>query len=156
MTIYDTIINQQFERGRADALDLRDRAKDMDGTGIIAEERKVPQFDPSKDYSTWAIGSPVREGEQVFKLLQPYNAAHYTGTPSTLPALWSICHTKDPVKAKPYLAPNGISGMYMLDECCTENGHVYCSKVDNNVYAPSAYAQNWDDLGEITVVMEVL
>ena len=147
-TIYNRLIAQEKERGRTDALSLRSRAKDMDGTAVISEERKAPVFDPQKDYSSWEIGSPVRElvdGEyQVFKLLQPYNAANYEGTPSTLPAIWSICHTTDPMLAKPYLAPNGTSGMYMTGDCCTENGTVYKSIIDNNVWAPSSYPTGWE------------
>ena len=153
MTFYDKIIKEQFARGKNDALDLRSRSADMDGTQIIAEELKIPTFDPTKDYLSWSVGSPVKElldGEyQVFKLLQPHNASHYTGTPSTLPALWSICHTTDPYKAKPYLAPNGTSGMYMKDECCIENNEVFRSLVDDNVYAPSAYLDNWERVDEI-------
>lgn len=144
-TIYNRQIAEAKERGRRDALDLRSRANGMDGTAIIEEERKIPVFEPDKDYSSWPAGSPVRDGEQVFKLLQPHNAANYPGsTPSNTPALWSICHTKDPVKAKPYLAPNGTSGMYMMDECCTENDIIYKSVVDNNVYSPTDYADNWE------------
>ena len=45
-------------QGKADALDPRARAPELDGTAIIAEEAKVPQFDGTKDYSGWAIGSP--------------------------------------------------------------------------------------------------
>lgn len=149
MSIYEQLIQQQFERGRADALGLRARSSEMDGTGLIAEERKAPIFDPQKDYSEWPVGSPVREmvedEYQVFSLLQPHNASHYTGTPSTLRALWSLCHTKDPKKAKPYVAPLGTSGMYMTDECCTENGHVYRHLVDHGVYSPSEYPQNWEE-----------
>lgn len=69
----------------------------MDGTAIIAEEDKVPAFDPAKDYSQWPAGAPVRDGEQVYKLITPHNAAHYPDSrPSNTPALWSITHTKRP------------------------------------------------------------
>ena len=128
-------------QGRADALDLRSRAAELDGTGVIAEEEKVPAFDPARDYSGWATGAPVRElveGQwQVFRLLQPHNAAHYPGsTPANTPALWSICHTKDVERAKPYLAPNGTSGLYALDEVCTRDGRVWRSTRDDNPYPP--------------------
>ena len=153
-TIYNRQIAQAKERGRADALDLRARSADMDGTGLIAEERKSPVFDPEKDYSDWTAGAPVRElvGEeyQVFRLLQPHNAAHYPGsTPQNTPALWSICHTTDPLLAKPFLPPSGTSGMYMAGECCTEGGKTWRCAVDNNVYAPSAYPQNWEEVEPI-------
>ena len=105
MTNQELILGVMRAQGKADALDLRARAPELDGTAIIAEEGKVPQFDGTKDYSSWAIGSPVWEevnGErQIFTLLQPHNAIHYPGsTPSNTPALWSIRHTKDPSKAK--------------------------------------------------------
>ena len=62
--------------------------------------------------------APVRDGEQVYKLLQPYNASTWPDQrPADLPALWSICHTKDPARAKPYQAPNGTSGMIITN--CT-------------------------------------
>lgn len=129
------------EKGKSDALDLRARAKDLDGTAIIAEEGKVPQFDGSKDYSGWAVGSPVWEevdGErQVFGLLQPHNASNYPGsTPSNTRALWSLKHTKDVAKAKPWVAPLGTSGMYAADEVCRHAEKVWRSKQDDNPYEP--------------------
>ena len=148
MTSQEIVLDAMRSQGKADALSLRSRAADMDGTAIIAEESKVPAFDPTKDYSLWPVGSPVSEvvdGEtQVFGLLQPYNAANYEGTPNTLRALWSLMHTKDPAKAKAWVAPLGTSGLYMLGECCKVDGIVYRSIVDNNAYSPVDYAANWE------------
>lgn len=157
MTNQELILNVMRAQGKADALDLRARAPELDGTAIIAEESKVPQFDNDKDYSGWAIGSPVWEdvdGErQIFTLLQPYNASHHPGsTPSTLPALWSIRHTKAPKQAKPWLPPNGTSGLYAKDECAVESGHVYRNNHDNNEFSPSAQPNLWTDLGTIEEV----
>lgn len=135
------ILNLMKEKGRSDALDLRARAKDLDGTAIIAEESKVPRFDPEKDYSGWMVGSPVFEevdGErQVFTLITPHNAANYPGsTPSNTRALWSLTHTKDAAKAKLWVAPLGTSGMYMTDEVCKSDSKIWRSKQDNNPYEP--------------------
>lgn len=154
MNSQNVILELMRSQGRADALDLRGRAPDMDGTAIIAEEVKIPAFDPAKDYSLWPVGAPVTDevdGElQVFTLLQPYNASHYPDSrPANAPALWSITHTKDPARAKAWLAPNGTSGLYMTDEVCTDpqaedSAAVYRSKVDGNVYPPSAQPQDWE------------
>ena len=119
MTNQELILGVMRAQGKADALDLRARAPELDGTALIDEENKIPVFDGSKDYTSWKVGSPVRElvdGEwQVFTLLQPHNASHYPGsTPSNTPALWSIRHTKGPKRAKPWLAPNGTSGLYEI------------------------------------------
>lgn len=148
-----SIENREFvlsvfrENGRRDALDLRNRAKDMDGTAIIAEEQKIPVWDGTKDYSAYPIGAPVAFNGNVFGLLQPHNAAHYPdANPENSPALWSVKHTKDPAKAKPWLASNGTSGLYMLDECCTFDGRTWRCTHDNNPYSPAEYAQWWEEV----------
>ena len=137
-------------QGRADALDLRQRAKDLDGTAIIAERAKAPAWQADKDYSAWPVGAPVRDEGRTYGLIRPHNAAHYPDTrPATLPALWSLKHTKDPARAEPYLAPNGQSGMYMNGECCTEEGHVWRCLQDGTAFPPSQLPVAWEDLGEV-------
>ena len=155
--VYELAAEAMRAKGAADAADLRQRAGELDGTGIIAEELKIPAFDPDKDYSAWPVGSPVREevdgAWQVYKLITPHNAASYPGsTPSNTPALWSVCHTKDPEKAKPWMAPNGQSGLYAVDECCTENGRVWKNTHEGNEFSPSALPERWEDLGTVEEV----
>lgn len=133
-----------YQEGRRAALDLQARAPEMDGTQIIAEETKVPAFDPDKDYSGWPVGAPVADGGQVWTLIQPHNAADYDGRPSTLRALWGLAHTTDPAKAKPWVAPYGTSGLYMAGECCTDGGTVYRSTHDDNQYSPLEYPDWWE------------
>ena len=133
-----------YQEGRRQALALQERAPEMTGTEIIAEEGKVPAWDPAKDYSAWTPGWPVADEGQVWILIQPHNAAHYPGRPSSLRALWGLTHTTDPAMAKPWVAPFGTSGMYMAGECCTENGGTYRAKYDNTVHAPSAYPDGWE------------
>lgn len=137
MTSKDLVLDVMRSQGTADAQDLRSRASDMDGTAIIAEEEKIPAWDGQKDYTDWPAGGPVRFEEQVYTLITPHNASHYPdANPGNTPALWSITQTKDPAKAKPYLAPNGTSGMYMLDEVCTKDEKIWISLQDNNPYPP--------------------
>lgn len=147
--IKQDVLNLLEEKGADDAQDLRKRSASMSGTEIIDEEEKIPAWSHDKDYTGWTAGSPVSDEGQVWTLIQPHNASYYAGRPSTLRALWGLCHTKNPEKAKPFVEPLGTSGMYMKDECCTDPNAgdptaVYRSKVDNNVYAPSAYAANWE------------
>lgn len=145
------------DKGAADALDLRRRAPQLDGTALIAEEEKIPRFDGSKDYTSWPSGAPVWEeveGErQIYTLITPHNASYYPGSsPSTLPALWSIRHTKDPAKTKVWLAPSGTSGLYEVDECCTQNSHVWKNRQAGNAFSPEAMPSYWEDLGAIEEV----
>lgn len=131
--------------GRADALALREIAKDLTGTEIIDREHCVPAFDPSKDYSTFPVGSPVTDEGQVWILIQPYNAAHYEGRPSSLRALWGLAHTKNPSKAKAWVDPFGTSGMYMKDECYkAQDGTVKRAMQDNLVHDANAYPEGWE------------
>ena len=149
MKSQEMILDVMRQQGRADALDLRSRAAEMDGTAIIAEEAKAPEFDPEKDYSGWPVGAPVRDGEQVYKLLQPHNAAHYPGVrPANSPTLWSVTHTKDPARAKPWKKPDGTSGMYMTGECyLAEDGvTVYRALRDSLVYDAAALPEAWEAL----------
>lgn len=146
MTNQEIVLTALKEQGKADALDLRSRAANMDGTAIIAEEQKAPPFDPKKDYSAWTAGAPVTDEGQVWILLQPHNASHYDGRPSTLRALWGLCHTKDPAKAKPWVDAYGTSGMYMTDECYLDADGVTVHRAlqDNLVHDAAAYPAGWE------------
>lgn len=142
--------------GKADALDLRERAPSLTGTEVIAEESKVPAFDPAKDYTSWPVGAPVADEDQVWILLIPHNAADYSGRPSTLRALWGLAHTTDPAKAKPWVASYGTSGLYKLEECCTYTHtagttHVFRNLYNDNEYPPLTQGAEyrWEDLGEV-------
>ena len=145
----DLILSVMRANGRADALDLRNRAPAMDGTAIIAEEHKVPAWSADRDYTAWAAGAPVRYDGQVYALIQPHNAVYYPGsTPGNSPALWSIRHTKDPAKAKPWAAPAGTSGMYTEGECCLWDGLVYRNLRNDNPYSPGVMPEWWEDVNE--------
>lgn len=131
--------------GRSDALRLRGEAKDLTGTQIIDREHSIPAFDGKKDYSAWPAGSPVTDEGQVWQLIQPYNAAHYEGRPSSLRALWGLAHTTNPAKAKPWVDAYGTSGMYMTGECYkAEDDTVYRAKEDNLVHDAAAYPAGWE------------
>ena len=135
-----------YQEGRRQALDLQNRASSMTGTEIIAEEVKVPNFDPHKDYSSWPVGSPVSDDGQIWTLIQPYNAANYAGRPADLRALWGLAHTTDSTKAKAWVDPYGTSGMYMAGECYIDNdGVVHRCLSDNTVYDAEALPSAWED-----------
>lgn len=149
----DIVLTAMRGLGRSDALNLRQRADAMTGTEIIAEEHSIPQWSPNKDYSEWPMGAPVTYDGQVYKLLQPHNAEHYPDTtPANVPALWGLCHTTDPAKAKPFVTPLGTSGMYYKGECCTEPEYedptaVWRLIVDSTDQRPSAWTDGWARVG---------
>lgn len=153
MTSKERVLQRERDRGRAAALDLAGRAADMTGTEIIAQQGRVPAWREDAVYTAAHVGYPVQDNDQVYTILQPHTPAHNLGCrPADLPAIYSIKHTTDPKKAKPYLAPNGTSGMYMTGDCCTHEGHVKRSTIDNNVWPPADYPDGWEDLGAVEEV----
>ena len=140
-------LTKMEEKGAYDALELRNEAATLTETEIIDRELAAPHFDAAKDYSQWPVNAPVQDEGQVWLLLQPHNAANYEGRPSTLRALWGLAHTKNPAKAKPYVAPEGTSGLYHADECVLwTDGKVYKSTVDNNSWTPDGYPAGWSEV----------
>ena len=157
MTSKERVLARERNRGKLAALDLIDRAPKMDGTAVIAEEDHIPAWSQSANYLNHPAGSPVRDEGQVWILLIPHRASDYAGGPSKNRALWGLAHTKDPHKAKPWVASYGTSGLYMVGECATWPvggvDHVFRNKQDNNAYPPMT--QNvehyWEDLGEVSL-----
>lgn len=147
MTDKDFVLGIFKEQGKNDAKDLRARSPQLSGTELIEEETKIPAFDPTKDYSGWDAGNPVTDEGQVWVLIQPHNAAAYTGRPSSLRALWGLAHTKDPEKAKPWVDPYGTSGVYMTDECYrSAAGRVFRALQDNLVHDAEAFPTGWAEV----------
>lgn len=134
-----------YQAGRAEALNLQGKAQGMTGTEIISQERDVPEFVPGKDYSVWPAGAPVSDDGQVWQLIQPYDSTAHPGRPGELRALWGLCHTTDPAKAKAWVDPLGTSGMYMAGECYrAEDGRVYRCLADNTVHDAAALPEGWE------------
>lgn len=129
---------------KQNAQHLKEQGEGMSGTEIINQEIFVPEWKPA-NYQT--VGAPVRYGGQVYKVLQAHDSSQTPDwTPAATPALWSICHTTDPAKAKPWLEPQGTSGMYYKGECYrADDGIVYRQIYDGgNVYDAAATPDRWE------------
>lgn len=139
------VLELLHDLGRREATALRETASTLNGTEIIAQERAVPPWDAQQDYTSWPKGAPVTDEGQVWTLITPHRAADYQGRPATLRALWGLAHTTDPAKAKPWVDPQGTSGMYMKGECyLAKNGTVYRCQQDNCVYDAEALPSAWE------------
>ena len=128
MTAKENVLSRERDRGRADALGLATRASCLSGTAIIAEEDHIPPWREDAVYTADMVGWPLRDGEQVYTLLQAHTPANNPGSrPADLPAIYSRKNTTDPKRAKPWMAPNGTSGMCMKEDCTVDAGHVWRS-----------------------------
>ena len=153
MTSKERVLKRERNRGKAAALDLAERAPQMDGTALIEEQDNVPAWSEKAVYTTKHVGCPVQDDGQVYTILMPHTPAHNPGSrPAGLRAIYSLQHTKDPAKAKPWLAPYGTSGLYAVDECAIDSGHVWRNLYANNEFAPSVLPERWEALGTVEEV----
>lgn len=129
---------------KENALHLKTQGESMSGTEIIDREIFIPEWKPA-NYQT--VGTPIRYEGQVYKVLQAHDStANPDWAPASQPALWSICHTADPAKAKPWAEPQGTSGIYQLGECyIADDGTIYRQIYDgDNVYDAAAMPDRWE------------
>lgn len=145
-------LNAMMEKGIADATDLQNRSSTMDGTALYAEEEKIPDFQAAKAKMNMlnrkagqTDGFVCRStAGRVVRLIQAYDSDTYTQEPEELPAQWGFVWSTDPQKALPFISL--ATSPYGVGECCTENGLTYRSTIANNVWAPSAYPQGWEQV----------
>lgn len=151
MTSKERVLNRERERGKAAALALAAQAPEMNGTQLIDAEDNIPAWSEKAVYTAGHIGFPVQDNGQIFTILQAHTPAHNPGVrPADLPAIYSIKHTTDPAKAKPYLAPHGTSGLYALGEVCTKDGKTWRSTMEGNPYPPNETGTGtvWEEVVE--------
>lgn len=134
------------QAGKQAAEALQQKAPDMNGTELYAEEDFIPSFKAAvakKNMLERPIGFVCRStAGRVVRLLQNYDSSIYTQEPEELPAQFGFVWSKDPAKALPFIALS--TSPYNTGDCCTETGIAYRSLIDNNVHAPSAYPQGWE------------
>lgn len=148
-----------YAKGMADAADLQKRSASMDGTALYDEQEKIPDFQAARQVMSMAdrlAGFICRStAGRIFKLITPYDSqVAHTEEPEAYPSLWAPYWSKDPKHAVDFMAVS--TAPWMIGDCCKwEDGHVYRSKEDNNVWSPGDQPQRWEDLGTIEEVMGV-
>lgn len=150
MTSRERVLKREYDRGRMAAQEVQEKSPNMTGTELNAVDDRIPQFKEAvKRMNMLDRHAGMTDGfvckssaGRVVRLIQNYDSDIFTGEPEELPAQWGFVWSQDPAKALPFIALS--TSPYNTGDCCTENGEVYRSKMDNNVHAPSAYPQGWD------------
>lgn len=142
------ILEKMRAQGRSDALALQDNSSTMTGTELNAQTDVIPAFTKAvkvKNMLDRPTGFVCKSSaRRVVALLQPYNSNVYTQEPEELPAQWRFKWSTDPAKALPFVKM--ATSPYNIGDCCTWEGAVKRSTIDNNVYSPSEYPQGWEDV----------
>lgn len=152
MTDKELVLRVLQDYSRDKAVALQADQINMTGTELYAQEQYIPDFQAARATQNMMTRNAGRENGfvcrstagRVVKLLQPYDSTIYTGEPETLPAQWGFVWSTDPAKALPFVAMS--TSPYMTGDCCTDGGKVWRSTIDNNVWAPTAYPQGWEEV----------
>lgn len=143
-------LTKMKEKGAWDAQIIQEQSSEMTGTELNAEKIAIPDFAVAvvnMNMLNRPIGFVCKSSAgRVVKLLQNYDSTIYTQEPEELSAQWGFAWSDDPNHALPFVAIS--TSPYMKNNCCTENDIVYRSLIDNNVHAPSAYQQGWEQVVE--------
>lgn len=144
------VLEAMRKQGRAAALAIQDKSGTLTGTELNAEADYIPDFQAARsvmnmlDRKAGQTDGFVCKSSagRVVRLIQNYDSSTFTAEPEELPAQWGFVWSCDPAHALPFIALS--TSPYMIGNCCTESGSIYRSKIDNNVYAPSAYPEGWE------------
>lgn len=139
----ELLIQAMYAYGRSKALELRENAPQLTDTEIIEQETFIPTWREGPQ----VLNAVVRHEGQVYRVLQAHDSTgNPAWNPAAAPALFGICHTTDPFRAKPWAAPMGTSGMYYLNECyIDDNGNVWRQIFDGaNVYDAATVPARWE------------
>lgn len=142
------VLETMKRSGKLAAQTVQSRSSEMSGTELNAEVAYIPDFTAACKKMNM-LNRPVgfvckSSAGRVVKLLQVYDSSIYTNEPEELPAQWGFVWSNDPAHALPFVAIS--TSPYMKGNCCIEGDLVFRSLIDNNVYAPSAYPQGWEQV----------
>ena len=148
MTAKERVLNRERERGRAAAREVQTKAPDMNGTELYAVDDRIPSFTAAcakQNMLERPVGFVCKSSAgRVVRLLQVYDSTVYTQEPEELVAQWGFVWSDDPAHALPFVAIS--TSPFMKGNCCTEGDGTFRSLIDNNVHAPSAYPQGWEQV----------
>lgn len=148
MTDRELILDTMRRMGKTVAEAVQAKADTLTGTELNAEEDYIPGFKAAcakMNMLDRPAGFVCKSSAgRVVRLLQPYNSTVYTQEPEELPTQFGFVWSTDPAKAKPFVAM--ATSPYNTGDCCSEDGVVYRSKMEGNVFAPSAYPDGWEEV----------
>lgn len=146
MTNREYVLETLKRSGKLAAQAVQERAGEMTGTELNAEAAYIPTFAAAcrnANMLNRPVGFVCRSAAgRVVRLLQVYDSSIYTQEPEELPAQWGFVWSRNPAHALPFVALS--TSPYSTGDCCTEDGTVYRSVIDNNVWKPSEYPQGWE------------
>lgn len=151
-TSKERVLAREKERGyvvgHEAAQSIQTNADSMTGTELYAVDDRIPSFTAAlakMNMLERPIGFTCKSSAgRMVRLLQVYDSDIYPQEPEELPAQWGFKWSTDPAKALPFIALS--TSPYMTGDCCSVDGVVYRSVMDNNVWNPLDYPSGWEDV----------
>ena len=151
MTSRDFVLDTMKRNGKIAAQALQEKAESMTGTELYEEHAFIPSFQAAcakKNMKDRPVGFVCLSSKgRVVKLLQPYDSTVFMAEPEELSAQWGFVWSNNPKHALEYVAIS--TSPFMIGNCCIDEGEVYRSTIDNNVWRPKDYPQGWEKV-EVT------
>lgn len=151
MTSRELVLSTMKEYGKKVATDIQSKVEEFTNTELNEKKRFIPSYKAAcakMNMLERPVGFVCKSSAgRVVKLLQTYDSTVYTQEPEELPAQWGFVWSNDPKHALEYVAIS--TSPFMKDNCCLDEGEVYRSTIDNNVWRPKDYPQGWEKV-EVT------
>lgn len=115
----------------------------LDDTDALEAVELFPEWQTDTAYS---VGVRVRYDGTLYKCVQAHTSQS-DWTPDVVPALWTA--VAEPGAIPVWVQPTGAQDAYQTGDKVhypDENGSIYESLVDNNVWSPEAYPAGWNKL----------
>ena len=106
-----------------------------DGQGLIL----ASLFEPWA-LKPYAIGDRVRHMGKLYKCVQAHTSQS-DWAPDLTPALWVAVSADEYPK---WAQPAGAHDAYSIGDKVTFEGKKYTSKINSNIWSPTAYPQGWE------------
>lgn len=151
MTSRELVLSTMKEYGKKVATDIQSKVEEFTNTELNEKKGFIPSYKAAcakMNMLERPVGFVCKSSAgRVVKLLQTYDSTVYTQEPEELPAQWGFVWSNDPKHALEYVAIS--TSPFMKDNCCIDEGEVYRSTIDNNVWRPKDYPQGWEKV-EVT------
>lgn len=104
-----------------------------------------PNFSP--EGKTYSVGDRFRYNDELYRVLQEH-VSNGEWTPDNAPSLYAKVLTDPEGKPLVWVQPDSTNAYMTGDRVLypDENGDVYESTIDNNVWSPAEYPQGWQKI----------
>lgn len=133
--------------------ELTDRARQLRATieGLSVNLDDEDAIGSAELFPNWQVGKAYKTGERVrylgvlYKVLQDHTS-QIDWTPDAAVSLFARVLIPDPEVIPVWVQPDSTNPYMTGDKVYypDENGSIYISKIDNNVWSPEAYPAAWE------------